>query len=72
MVGGGWRQAGVVAAAGLYALEHMVDRLAVDHARARAIAQGEKLSTRRKRPGPFDTLRKKNQTYLNQDFFKRL
>ena len=26
MLGGGWRQAGVLAAAGLYALDHMVDR----------------------------------------------
>jgi len=35
MLGGGMRQAGIVAAAGLYALEHHVDRLADDHARAR-------------------------------------
>ncbi|XP_046660040.1 LOW QUALITY PROTEIN: probable low-specificity L-threonine aldolase 2 [Homalodisca vitripennis] len=41
VVGGGWRQAGIVAAAGLYALENMVDRLAVDHSRARTIAEGE-------------------------------
>ena len=34
MLGGGMRQAGVLAAAGLYALEHHVDRLAEDHARA--------------------------------------
>ena len=34
------RQAGVLAAAGLYALEHMVDRLADDHANARALADG--------------------------------
>lgn len=39
VLGGGWRQAGVIAAAGMYALEHMVDRLPVDHARAKAIAQ---------------------------------
>jgi threonine aldolase len=37
-LGGGWRQAGVLAAAGLYAVEHNVDRLAEDHANARAIA----------------------------------
>ena len=37
-LGGGWRQAGILAAAGLYALEHHVDRLAVDHAAARALA----------------------------------
>ena len=37
--GGAMRQAGIVAAAGLYALEHNVDRLAVDHARARRLAE---------------------------------
>jgi threonine aldolase len=40
MLGGGMRQAGVVAAAALYALEHHVDRLADDHANARALAEG--------------------------------
>lgn len=40
MVGGGMRQAGVLAAAGIVALEKMVDRLAEDHARARKLAQG--------------------------------
>jgi threonine aldolase len=38
-LGGGWRQAGILAAAGLHALAHHVDRLADDHARARAIAE---------------------------------
>lgn len=38
MLGGGMRQAGIVAAAGLYALEHHVERLAVDHARAARLA----------------------------------
>ena len=38
-LGGGMRQAGVIAAAGLVALEHMVDRLADDHARARRLAE---------------------------------
>ncbi|WP_200939050.1 low specificity L-threonine aldolase [Modestobacter sp. Leaf380] len=37
-LGGGMRQAGVLAAAGLYALDHHLDRLADDHARARALA----------------------------------
>jgi threonine aldolase len=40
LFGGALRQAGVVAAAMLYALEHHVDRLADDHARARRLAQG--------------------------------
>lgn len=39
MVGGGMRQAGVIAAAGLIALRTMVDRLAEDHANARRLAQ---------------------------------
>ncbi len=38
-LGAGWRQAGVLAAAGLYALDHHVDRLADDHAHARLIAE---------------------------------
>lgn len=37
-LGGGWRQAGIIAAAGIVALETMVDRLAEDHHRARAFA----------------------------------
>jgi len=40
--GGAMRQAGIVAAAGLYALAHNVDRLAEDHARARRLAEGWK------------------------------
>jgi threonine aldolase len=39
MVGGGMRQAGVLAAAGLVALEHMVERLAEDHVHARTLAE---------------------------------
>jgi threonine aldolase len=38
-LGAGWRQAGVLAAAGLYALDHNVERLAEDHANARLIAE---------------------------------
>jgi threonine aldolase len=38
--GGAMRQAGVVAAAGLYALDHNLERLADDHARARRLAEG--------------------------------
>ena len=39
LFGGAMRQAGVVAAAGLYALDHHVARLAEDHARARTLAE---------------------------------
>jgi len=40
MVGGGMRQAGIIAAAGIVALETMVERLADDHTNARLLAQG--------------------------------
>jgi threonine aldolase len=40
MLGGGMRQAGVIAAAGLYALEHNVQRLAEDHDNAAALSRG--------------------------------
>ena len=40
IVGGGMRQAGIIAAAGVYALEHNVDRLAEDHANAARLAAG--------------------------------
>jgi threonine aldolase len=39
-LGGSMRQAGMMAAAGLYALDHHVDRLAEDHANAKALAKG--------------------------------
>ncbi len=38
--GGAMRQAGIIAAAGLYALEHHVERLSVDHDNAQRLAQG--------------------------------
>ncbi|TET45913.1 MAG: low-specificity L-threonine aldolase [Dehalococcoidia bacterium] len=40
MLGGGMRQAGVIAAAGIVALQKMVSRLAEDHANARRLAEG--------------------------------
>ena len=40
VVGGGWRQAGVLAAAGRYALENHVERLSDDHENARRLAEG--------------------------------
>ena len=40
MLGGGMRQAGVLAAAALHALDHHVERLADDHAHARTLAEG--------------------------------
>jgi threonine aldolase len=49
-LGGGWRQAGVLAAAGLYALDHHIDRLADDHEHARIIADAAGVD-----PGSVDT-----------------
>ena len=40
LFGGAMRQAGIVAAAGVYALDNHVDRLADDHARAKRLALG--------------------------------
>lgn len=40
ILGGGMRQVGILAAAGIIALDEMVDRLAEDHANAEALAQG--------------------------------
>jgi len=40
LFGGGMRQVGIIAAAGLYAVKHNIDRLAEDHANARIIAEG--------------------------------
>ncbi len=40
VLGGGMRQAGILAAAGIVALEQMIDRLAEDHANARKLARG--------------------------------
>lgn len=39
VMGGGWRQAGFLAAAGIYALDHHVERLRDDHRRARTIGE---------------------------------
>src|SRR6056297_1288552 len=39
MLGGGMRQAGIIAAAGMYALEHNIERLKDDHANAKRIAE---------------------------------
>ncbi|MBA2444716.1 MAG: aminotransferase class I/II-fold pyridoxal phosphate-dependent enzyme [Nocardioidaceae bacterium] len=44
-LGGGWRQAGLLAAAGLYALDHHIARLGDDHEHARLIAEAAGCST---------------------------
>lgn len=40
LLGGGMRQAGIIAASGVVALNEMIDRLAEDHANAKALAKG--------------------------------
>ncbi len=45
VLGGGMRQAGILAAAGIVALDQMVDRLAEDHANAKRLAEGLNLIT---------------------------
>jgi threonine aldolase len=40
MFGGGMRQVGIIAAAGIYALDHHTDQLGLDHANAKKLAQG--------------------------------
>lgn len=75
VMGGGWRQAGFLAAAGIYALDHHVDRLTEDHTRARAI--GDLL---RHRPEvqdiyPIDTnivIFRLPDTILASDYVRRL
>jgi len=42
MLGGGMRQAGIMAAAGIYVLEHNLERLVEDHEKARCLADGLK------------------------------
>ena len=52
MLGGALRQAGIVAAGALYALDHHVERLAEDHANARALADGLAAIAGRRRSTP--------------------
>ncbi len=56
MLGGGMRQAGMLAAACLYALDHHVDRLAEDHANAAHLADGLRALGRLNVRGPFTNM----------------
>ena len=56
MLGGGMRQAGILAAACLYALDHHVDRLADDHANAARLAEGLRSIDRFNVRGPFTNM----------------
>jgi len=53
-LGGGMRQAGIIAAAGIVALDSMVDRLQEDHKRASAIGKGEQYVTATKKGSSSD------------------
>jgi len=55
LLGGGMRQAGILAAAGLYALDHHIERLAADHANAGRFAEGSAHSGSRCAPRPRPT-----------------
>lgn len=64
VLGGGMRQAGFLAAAALYALEHHIDRLVEDHANAQRLAEGIRgVSPLRLEPETFDT----NLVYFQVD-----
>ncbi len=54
-IGGGWRQAGIIAAAGIVALDSMVARLSEDHALASTLAEGLIALGLRVRPYPVQT-----------------
>ena len=56
MLGGGLRQAGILAAAGLHALDHHVERLADDHANAARLAEGLRGIDRLAVRGPFTNM----------------
>ncbi len=56
MLGGGMRQAGILAAACLHALDHHVDRLADDHANAARLAEGLRAIVRFNVRGPFTNM----------------
>jgi len=62
MLGGGLRQVGVIAAAGLYALDHNIDRLADDHSRAERLAAGMS-----QLPGVTVTLQATNMVFIDID-----
>ena len=58
MMGGALRQSGILAAGCLYALDHHVERLAEDHANARALAGGARSDF----PGSVSTPRRWRRT----------
>ncbi len=75
VMGGAWRQAGYIAAAGLYALENHVDRLAEDHAKALEMAKVLEGLDYVEEVMPCETnilIFKLNAKYTNQSFLDKL
>ena len=75
VMGGGWRQAGFLAAAGIYALDHHVDRLTEDHTRARAIGELLRHMPEVEDIYPIDTnivIFRLPETILASDYVRRL
>ncbi len=75
VMGGAWRQAGYIAAAGLYALDHHVKRLAEDHKKAKEIAEVLKGLDYVEEVYPCETnilIFKLTDKYDNQSFIKKL
>ncbi|GAB3165994.1 GntG family PLP-dependent aldolase [Telluribacter humicola] len=74
-MGGGWRQAGYLAAAGIYALDHHVDRLKEDHARARTIGDMFRQKSQVEDIYPIDTnivIIQLPETITAEDYVRRL
>jgi len=55
ILGGGWRQAGIIAAAGIYALENHVERIEDDHCRARRLGEAVEGSSAVRLLSPVET-----------------
>lgn len=75
VMGGGWRQAGFLAAAGSYALDHHVNRLRVDHSRARKIGTMLERLPEIEEIYPIDTnivIFRLNESILAADYVKQL
>jgi threonine aldolase len=73
--GGGWRQAGFLAAAGIYALDNQIDRLKEDHARASVLGKTMSARAEVEELLPVDTnivIFRLNEQILAQDYVKKL
>ena len=72
VLGGGMRQAGFLAAAGIYALDHHIDRLSKDHAKAKDIGETLKSLNFVKKVEPIETnivIFEIDETYMSSDNF---